>query len=29
VNGKQITGVTRLRRGDHIQFGQTVAEVVK
>jgi pSer/pThr/pTyr-binding forkhead associated (FHA) protein len=29
VNGKQITGVTRLKRGDHVQFGQTVAEVGK
>jgi hypothetical protein len=29
VNGKQIQGVTRLRRGDHVQFGQTVAEVVR
>jgi hypothetical protein len=29
VNGKPITGATRLRRGDHVQFGQTVAEVVK
>ncbi len=29
VNGKQIAGVTRLKRGDHVQFGQTVAEVGK
>jgi hypothetical protein len=29
VNGKQISGVTRLKRGDHVQFGQTVAEVGK
>jgi pSer/pThr/pTyr-binding forkhead associated (FHA) protein len=29
VNGKQITGVTRLKRGDRVQFGQTVAEVTK
>jgi hypothetical protein len=29
VNGKQIAGVTRLARGDHVQFGQTVAEVGK
>ena len=29
VNGKQITGVTRLKRGDQVQFGQTVAEVGK
>ena len=27
--GKQITGVTRLKRGDQVQFGQTVAEVGK
>jgi FHA domain len=29
VNGKQINGVTRLKRGDQVQFGQTVAEVMK
>ena len=29
VNGNQINGVTRLKRGDKVQFGQTVAEVVK
>jgi pSer/pThr/pTyr-binding forkhead associated (FHA) protein len=29
VNGKAITGATRLRRGDHVQFGQTAAEIVK
>lgn len=29
VNGRQITGVTRLKRGDRVQFGQTVAEVGK
>ena len=29
VNGKQIKAVTRLKRGDQVQFGQTVAEVVK
>jgi FHA domain len=29
VNGKQIKGVTRLTRGDQVQFGQTVAEVAK
>jgi FHA domain len=29
VNGKPISGATRLRRGDQVQFGQTVAEVVK
>jgi hypothetical protein len=29
VNGKPITAATRLRRGDQVQFGQTVAEIVK
>jgi len=29
VNGKATNGATRLRRGDQVQFGQTVAEVVK
>ena len=29
VNRKQINGVTRLKRGDQVQFGQTVAEVTK
>jgi hypothetical protein len=29
VNGKQIKGMTRLKRGDHVQFGQTVAEVAR
>jgi pSer/pThr/pTyr-binding forkhead associated (FHA) protein len=29
VNGKQINGVTRLKRGDQVQFGETVTEVVK
>jgi pSer/pThr/pTyr-binding forkhead associated (FHA) protein len=29
VNGKAITGATRLRRGDQVQFGQTAAEIVK
>lgn len=29
VNGKQIQSVTRLKRGDRVQFGQTVAEVSK
>jgi hypothetical protein len=29
VNGKPATSATRLRRGDQVQFGQTVAEVVK
>ncbi len=29
VNGKQITAATRLRRGDRVQFGETVTEVTK
>ena len=29
VNGKAITGATRLRRGDQVQFGHTAAEIVK
>jgi hypothetical protein len=29
VNGKLISGATRLRRGDQVQVGQTVAEIVK
>jgi FHA domain len=29
VNGKVISTATRLRRGDQVQFGQTVAEIVK
>jgi FHA domain len=29
VNGKRVGAVTRLRRGDRLQFGQTVAEVVR
>jgi hypothetical protein len=29
VNGKLISGATRLRRGDQVQFGQTVAEIVR
>jgi FHA domain len=29
VNGKAITGATRLRRGDQVQFGQTVVEIVR
>jgi pSer/pThr/pTyr-binding forkhead associated (FHA) protein len=29
VNGKAISAATRLKRGDRVQFGQTVAEVVK
>ena len=29
VNGTQATSPTRLRRGDRVQFGQTVGEVVR
>jgi hypothetical protein len=29
VNGKRVGTATRLRRGDKVQFGQTVAEVVR
>ncbi|MGH9012948.1 MAG: FHA domain-containing protein [Acidimicrobiia bacterium] len=29
VNGKRVSHATRLRRGDQVQFGQTVAEVVR
>lgn len=29
VNGEQATAPTRLRRGDRVQFGQTVGEVVR
>jgi hypothetical protein len=29
VNGNRVTGPTRLRRGDQLQFGQTVGEVVR
>jgi pSer/pThr/pTyr-binding forkhead associated (FHA) protein len=29
VNAKQITSPTRLKRGDQVQFGQTVAEVIR
>jgi hypothetical protein len=29
VNGAQVQAPTRLRRGDRVQFGQTVAEVVR
>jgi pSer/pThr/pTyr-binding forkhead associated (FHA) protein len=29
VNGTQVTSPTRLRRGDRVQFGQTVGEVVR
>jgi hypothetical protein len=29
VNGETVQAATRLRRGDRVQFGQTVAEVVR
>ena len=29
VNGTQVSSPTRLRRGDRVQFGQTVGEVVR
>jgi FHA domain len=29
VNGKRVSAATRLRRGDQVQFGQTVVEVVR
>ncbi len=29
VNGERVVAPTRLRRGDHVQFGQTVAEVTR
>jgi FHA domain len=29
VNGKAIAAATRLRRGDQVQFGQTVVEIVR
>src|SRR6266508_2385028 len=29
VNAKQVTSPTRLKRGDQVQFGQTVAEVIR
>ena len=29
VNGKKLSAPTRLRRGDQVQFGQTVAEVIR
>ncbi len=29
VNGEQITEVTRLHRGDQVQFGNTLAEITK
>jgi pSer/pThr/pTyr-binding forkhead associated (FHA) protein len=29
LNGSPVTAATRLRRGDRVQFGQTVAEVIR
>ncbi len=29
VNGEAVVAVTRLRRGDRVQFGQTTAELVR
>jgi pSer/pThr/pTyr-binding forkhead associated (FHA) protein len=29
VNGELIGGATRLRRGDQVQWGQTVAEALR
>jgi pSer/pThr/pTyr-binding forkhead associated (FHA) protein len=29
LNGSPVAGVTRLRRGDRVQFGQTIGEVVR
>jgi len=29
VNAKRVTSPTRLKRGDQVQFGQTVAEVIR
>ena len=29
VNGRQVTGASRIRKGDTVRFGQTVAEVVR
>ncbi len=29
VNGERVVAPTRLRKGDRVQFGQTVAEVVR
>ena len=29
VNGERIAEVTRLRRGDQVQFGNTLAEITK
>jgi hypothetical protein len=29
VNGKKVATATRVRRGDHVQFGETVAELAR
>ncbi|HEX6312284.1 MAG TPA: FHA domain-containing protein [Acidimicrobiia bacterium] len=29
VNGRRLSAATRLKRGDQVQFGQTIAEVVR
>ena len=29
LNGEPLVHAAQLRRGDHVQFGQTVAEVVR
>lgn len=29
VNGERVTATTQIRRGDRVQFGQTVSEVVR
>ena len=29
LNGQPVTAATRIKRGDHVQFGQTVAEAVR
>ena len=29
LNGDPVSAATQLRRGDRVQFGQTVAEVVR
>ena len=29
VNGERVVAPTRLRRGDRVQFGQTIAEVTR
>jgi hypothetical protein len=29
VNGSRLSGVARVRRGDHVQFGQTLVEITR